>query len=855
MHGYNKADDASGASPSDPLLDEFLQRRRELLQKMDRDKIQHRLEQTIDFLIMLRPNGPWQLTAISPWVENQLETRTIKTIDKAREFLYKHNGHWNLYFSPNPVRAENRKAAKTDISEVEFELADLDPRDDEAPDAAQLRYLDALKTFPALPTFLINSGNGINVLWRLDKPIPLPKPVKGVDPTTKKPCWELSPEAKTIIADVEARSKAAMEKLGSVAGTQNIDRVLRLPWTINMPNKAKRDKGRKRCDSSLLPSDLFAVCKLEDFPIDSSGGDDGGGETKEEGPTGGAAAGDIDWTKVEQQKGWLKSVADLPPTSFSAKGRLIVGHSGNLKDLNFDLDQAGLAAKDKATGESKVYKSWSEVSFALAAIFKADGRFASEQVAAALMCDLDCNQHITKIADPTLQRRAVERLIQRSYTPQQQVVRPGEPDWRERRKDGSPRPSMENARLAIALVGITAMYDTFHNKMLFGFHDDTVRHEIEQFFGEVTDNGILALRNWLSQKFGFDLTEKHVRDAIISIALEHCFDPVVDMLAEAQALWEVDRVARLDRMAVDYLNAEDTVLNRAFGRKTMIALVARARNPGCKKDEILVLEAVEGWNKSTVWRVIAGDENFSDEKIIGKDSKEVQELLAGVWIHENADLAGLKKAEVETVKAYASRQEDTARPAFGHFTKKQKRHSIEVGTTNADTYLQSQTGNRRFWPMKVLKPIDLDKVRRDRLLLLGEAAHYQSKGESLFLDEKLWGDAGVEQEARRVTDPWEAALREIPDWVKLVVREVLPGGFQNFRETDIKIIYRDVAAKEDRVAVADLMEQVLKISPGNQRLEHAIRLSNVMRHLGWERAKNGYVSINGERVKGYYRRT
>jgi predicted P-loop ATPase len=95
----------------------------------------------------------------------------------------------------------------------------------------------------------------------------------------------------------------------------------------------------------------------------------------------------------------------------------------------------------------------------------------------------------------------------------------------------------------------------------------------------------------------------------------------------------------------------------------------------------------------------------------------VQEQLATVWIHENAELAGMKKAEVETVKAFASRQVDRARPAYGHFLKMQLRHSIEVGTTNGSEYLQSQSGNRRFWPMLVLKSIDLEKLKRDRLQL------------------------------------------------------------------------------------------------------------------------------------------
>ena len=106
----------------------------------------------------------------------------------------------------------------------------------------------------------------------------------------------------------------------------------------------------------------------------------------------------------------------------------------------------------------------------------------------------------------------------------------------------------------------------------------------------------------------------------------------------------------------------------------MIAAVRRARDPGCKFDTITVMESPEGWNKSTAWRVLAGNDNFSDESILGRSSREVQEQLSGVWIHENADLAGMRKAEVEHVKAFASRQFDRARPAYGHYVVNQPRH-------------------------------------------------------------------------------------------------------------------------------------------------------------------------------------
>src|SRR5207253_5402351 len=133
-----------------------------------------------------------------------------------------------------------------------------------------------------------------------------------------------------------------------------------------------------------------------------------------------------------------------------------------------------------------------------------------------------------------------------------------------------------------------------------------------------------------------------------------------------------------------------------------------------------------------------------------------------VWMHENADLAGMKRADVEQVKAFASRQVDRARPAYGRVREDRPRRSIEWGTTNNNEYLLSQTGNRRFWPLKTGR-IDIEALRRDREQLLGEAAAYEAAGESVILDQKLWADAREAQEQRRVIDPWEDILGTMPD--------------------------------------------------------------------------------------------
>jgi hypothetical protein len=103
------------------------------------------------------------------------------------------------------------------------------------------------------------------------------------------------------------------------------------------------------------------------------------------------------------------------------------------------------------------------------------------------------------------------------------------------------------------------------------------------------------------------------------ICLDRVFDPVRDYLDGLR--W--DGVPRLDTWLIKYGGADDTPLNRAIGRKMLVAAVRRVRVPGCKFDYIVVLESEEqGIGKSTMLRLLAGDENFSDAEIIGQDKQQ-----------------------------------------------------------------------------------------------------------------------------------------------------------------------------------------------------------------------------------------
>ena len=72
-----------------------------------------------------------------------------------------------------------------------------------------------------------------------------------------------------------------------------------------------------------------------------------------------------------------------------------------------------------------------------------------------------------------------------------------------------------------------------------------------------------------------------------------------------------------------------------------------------------------------------------------------------------------------------------------------------------------------------------------------------------------------------------------------------------WRSEEVQIIHRE--GDQLRVAAADILEYVLKIQAANVRSDHSMRLSVVMRKLGWERPNNGNVTIGGKRVKGYFK--
>ena len=383
--------------------------------------------------------------------------------------------------------------------------------------------------------------------------------------------------------------------------------------------------------------------------------------------------------------------------------------------------------------------------------------------------------------------------------------------------------SYANTHNVVVQLGLRCSHDIFHDRKI--VEGDV----IENLGPQLSDAICRAVREFIIHKFRFDPGPENTQEVLERACERNRFNPILDYLDSLK--W--DGQPRLDRWLTAYMSVADTELNRAFGRLVLIAAVRRVRTPGTKFDQILVLEGPEGTEKSKAIEILAGEDNFSDQTILVKDDRTQMELLQGVWIFEIADLAGMKKSDVDKLKAFASRKRDRSRLAYAHFLTEQSRHTIFIGTTNEKIYLRSQTGNRRFWPV-LTGHINTDALSRDRDQLWAEAAYMEAKEESLVLPEPLWAAARVEQEQRQEQDPWDDLLADVKG-------EVYPIGDTPSGE-----------GYEERISSIDLLRRKLVLPIDRIGDRETKRLGHCMRRLGWEGPKR--MRINNQNVRGYYRK-
>lgn len=258
------------------------------------------------------------------------------------------------------------------------------------------------------------------------------------------------------------------------------------------------------------------------------------------------------------------------------------------------------------------------------------------------------------------------------------------------------------------------------------------------------------------------------------VADDRRFHPIRDYM---NALPEWDKVPRIETLLVRCLQADDTRYVRTVTRKTFAAAVARVYRPGTKYDSILVLDGAQGIGKSTIFKDLVGDEYYSDTlSLTDMNDKSGAEKLQGFWIVEIGELAGMKKADIEKVKAFLSTADDKYRPSYGKTVESHPRQCIIIASVNGERgYLRDITGNRRFWIVKLhqdeqKKRWHFTKEERDQIW--AEAKAIYESGEKLYLEADMIKEAEKVQQSAMEVDERQGMVEEYLD-------TLLPDGWEN----------------------------------------------------------------------------
>ena len=244
--------------------------------------------------------------------------------------------------------------------------------------------------------------------------------------------------------------------------------------------------------------------------------------------------------------------------------------------------------------------------------------------------------------------------------------------------------------------------------------------------------------------------------------------------------------------------------------------------PGCKMDDVVVLIGEQGAGKSSLVRFLAlNDDYFGEIKTVEGD--KATEQLAGKWICEVSELSAFTRAkEVESIKAFITRQKDSYRKPYDRNVDDRPRMCVFIGTTNNPNFLVDLTGNRRFYPVKI-----------------------HSNGYELF---------DMEEEVRLyIAQCWAEALvkynaGEMPNFAKKELIAEYRAAQESAMQDDWRIgmikEYLDTKTVGEFVCIKELVDNVIstdKEHPVNPNPKDSKDIGIIMSRMeGWERASTSH---------------
>lgn len=246
--------------------------------------------------------------------------------------------------------------------------------------------------------------------------------------------------------------------------------------------------------------------------------------------------------------------------------------------------------------------------------------------------------------------------------------------------------------------------------------------------------------------------DKKFRHALMNVMKKHTYNPVKDLIENKE--W--DGVSRIDNFLKDVLECtQDDDYLREVSRMIFYGGISRVYEPGCKFDYMPIMSGEQGIGKSTIISWLALNDSFYKE-VTTIEGKEGAECIEGGLICEFSELLAMQRAkDIESMKAFVTRQVDKYRKSYGYYVGEIPRTCIFIGTTNDPDYLKDNTGNRRYLPIyvgiKKGKMFDNKEYIQNYILECWREALHLYKNNKVYLTIPSKYNKLLEEEREKVT--------------------------------------------------------------------------------------------------------
>jgi Virulence-associated protein E/Bifunctional DNA primase/polymerase, N-terminal len=365
-------------------------------------------------------------------------------------------------------------------------------------------------------------------------------------------------------------------------------------------------------------------------------------------------------------------------------------------------------------------------------------------------------------------------------------------------------------------------YNQFSNRIEYNFTPPWASPDDDKNCWDSTE-AIRAMYYMRDHALRYETKPEMLNAAAIEASYKHQYHPIRNWLAGLK--W--DGIRRLELLFSRYCGAENSFYTREVGRCFLIAAVARVMRPGCKYDNLLVLEGPQGIGKSTFIQKL-GDQYYGDLTLDPHAASTVY-VIQNKWFIELAEMEAQRRSDANALKAFLSRAEIRYRPLWEKSAVDYPLQCVFAGTINpkGTGYLTDSTGNRRFWPI-TCGNIDIAGLLDDRSQLFAEAYHRFQTGEPWHMTNPEAIRLAEIQQARRVTtDPWAMII------ASYLQKECAANVFPHITPTQ-------------------LAHCALGLSPAAAKRADLDRIADVLTSLGWERDYNRDGNLSARFRNPYY---